>query len=311
MWHSRSFIFWTPLLAVALLTTTFRPLPADDPPVSADGYKNIVVQSPSGKPVTLRVKEQPDALAHASFPDELDHQRVFSATNPMAGKSFSFPTDSNQQGTSSYKDGDPGTFITRPYRFDSTAPSAPDLDRKSSVSANSAFSRTATGFDKSYSVSKTDAAQNQTALLASATSTDQGRTAVLGDHADDNDFASPLSGKEFKGEEADALHHTLSRMKNGQMLVTDLPDRPLTIDEVRALINHGFKPDTSAPPPEPSKPLNDPNYQPEPLREEPPPPARATANPAASDDDKDDAVPPPGTMAAPPPPENTQPLPQP
>jgi hypothetical protein len=289
------------------------PLRADDPSASADGYKNVVVKSAGGKSVTLRVKEQPDALAHASFPDELDHQRAFSATNPMANKSFSMPTDTANPANSEFKEGDQGSFVTKAYNFDSNAPSAPDLDRKSSVSANSAFSQTAPGFDKSYSTSKPDEDQNRTALLASATSTDQGRTAVLGDHTDNNSFASPMSGKEFQGEEADAFHHTLSRMKNGQMLVTDLPDRPLTIDEVRELINHGFKPDTGAPPPEASKPLNDPNYQPEPLREEPTAPATpAPANEAgAVDDDKDDAVPPPGTMAAPPPPENTQPLPQP
>jgi hypothetical protein len=312
VWH-RSLIAW-PLLAVAFVTTGHL-LFADDPP-SADGYKDMVVKSADGKSVTLRVQQQPDALAHASFPDELDHQHAFSATNPMASKSFSFPTDAASQGNSEYKNGDSSTFITKSYSSDSNAPSAPDLDRKSDVSANSAFSQTATGFDKGYSTARTDSAQNQTALLASATSPDQGRTAVLGDHPDNTNFASPMSGKGFQGEEADAMHHTLSRMKNGQMLVTDLPDRPLTVDEVRELINHGFKPDTTASPAEASKPLNDPNYVPEPLRENPQPDnPQSNAAPKAlpvtpGDDDKDDAVPPPGTMSASPPPENSQPLPQ-
>ncbi len=45
--------------------------------------------------------------------------------------------------------------------------------------------------------------------------------------------------------------------------VSDIPNRPLTVDEVRGLINHGLKPDTAAPPGMPSKAINDPNYKPE------------------------------------------------
>ncbi len=142
-------------------------------------------------------------------------------------------------------------------------------------------------------------------MLASATSPDQGRSATI-EKQNSAAFASPLGDKKFEGDEAQAARRHLSRNKSGQIEITDLPDRPLTIDEVRNLINHGFKPDTEVKPEEPSKPLNDPDYKPEPLRDMP--------APASSDDDKDDPVPAPGTMSSPAipavPAENSDALPQ-
>jgi hypothetical protein len=84
--------------------------------------------------------------------------------------------------------------------------------------------------------------------------------------------------------------------------MSGLPNRPLSIDEVRNLINHETKPNTDIKPDEPSKPLNDPNYKPEPLRDMPAP---------NNNDDANDPVPPPGTMASPQAPENSEQLPQP
>ena len=309
----RFLIPWTPLLAVALVTTMGL-LRADDPAPSSDGYKTVTVPSANGKSITVRVQQQPDALAHASFPDDLDHKHAFSATNPMANKSFTMPTDGSPTGTTAYKDAKQDGFITKSYNFDGSAPSAPELDRHANVSTNNNFNKNAPGFDKGFDT-KANGAQNQAALLASATSSEQGRTANLGTVNTFPTQASAMSGKPFSGEESDALHHTLTRMKNGQMLVTDLPDRPLTIDEVRELINHGFKADTTKPPEESSKPLNDPNYLPEPLRDNPQPQSPAEKTPPRAqpvnpgDDDKFDAVPGPGMMSQPAP-ENTQPLPQ-
>jgi hypothetical protein len=300
--HGRSSIFWASLITVTLVTSGGVLLAADQP-ASSDGYKTVPVIG-GGKGAAVRVREQPDALAHASFPDELDPQRVFSATNRMANKTFSMPADSVSHGTSLYKEGDRNTFATKPYTFDASSPSVPNADAKFSYPTTSAYNRSATGFDHGYQTSNADAGQNRTALLASATSSDQGRTAILGGQTQ-SAFASSMSNKTFEGEEADAARRHLTRTKSGQILITDLPNRPLTIDEVRDLINHGFKPDTDARPPEPSKPLNDPDYKPQPLRDDPSP------NTSDQDDDKNDPVPAPGTMAAPPAPENSEPLPQP
>jgi hypothetical protein len=307
VWHRPPLIFWIPLIAITWVTTG-RLLPADDQPASPDGYKTVPVDV-GGKTLPVRVKEESDPYKNVSSSDssgKYDPERIFSTTSPMADKTFSLPSNSVSPGGADFKNSTQNTFITKPYAFDSSAPSAPNLNNKVSFPATSAYSRNAAGFDKSYATSSADAGQNQTALFASATSPDQGRTAVLGGQTTST-FASPLANKTFQGEAADAAKRHLSRLKNGQILITDLPSRPLTIDEVRDLINHGFEPNTDVKPEEPSKPLNDPNYQPKPLRIEPSPNAPSPT----SDDDKDDPVPPPGTMAAPPAPENSQPLPQP
>jgi hypothetical protein len=302
--HRMSFVPRARLIAVILMTPTLGLL-ADDPGNSqnTDGYKTVPV-SVDNKTLPIRVQQQPDPLAHASYTDELDHQSAFSATNPMANKSFLMPSNNASQSISDYKNRDQNTFVTKSYSFDSSAPTAPNLEAKPTFPTTSAYSRSASGFDKNYATSSADTGQKQAALFASATSSDQGRTAVLGGQTTTT-FAYPLSDEVFHGDEADAAKRHLSRTKTGQIMVEELPDRPMTIDEVRDLINHGFKPDTEVKPEgEASKPLNDPNYQPEPLRETPPPSS-------GSDDDKDDPVPPPGTIAAPPAPENSQPLPQP
>ena len=127
-------------------------------------------------------------------------------------------------------------------------------------------------------------------------------------------FASPEANKEYGGPEADIIRQ---RVKPGLQIdgdlqkLTEIPNRPLTVDEVRALINHGFKPDFTKPAAPDNKALNDPDYQPEPLRIDPPEDA-TPAPPAAAahkvqDDDTNDPVPAPGTMAEHP--EDSEPLP--
>ena len=88
--------------------------------------------------------------------------------------------------------------------------------------------------------------------------------------------------------------------------VSDIPDRPLTIDEVRGLINHGFKPDTTASPDAPTKAINDPDYKPE---ASPEPPEAPSMRAPLIDDDRDAPLPSPGTMSQTAP-ENSDPLPQ-
>jgi hypothetical protein len=306
VWQNSPLIFWTRLIAVTFVTTG-RLLSADDQPASSDGYK-IVPVNVGGKTMSIRVQEQSDPYKNVSSSNstgKYDPERIFSTTNSMADKKFSLPSDFLSKGNSDLKDSDQKTFNTKPYVYDASSPTAPNLDAKAGVPTTSAYSRSATGFDKSYATANADAGQDRPALFASAASPDQNRTEQLSNKSSPDNYASAFAGKTFQGPEADAVHHRLTKLSNGQMLVTDLPNRPLTIDEVRDLINHGFKPDTDAKPEEPSKPLNDPDYKPEPLRDTPPP---DTSSPTG-DDDKNDPVPPPGTMAAPP--ENSESLPQP
>jgi len=274
---------------------------------SQDAYKVSSVKS-DGK--IIEVKEA-DPYRNVKPPPPSDGKyhpadMNFGATSPMASKKFDVPSDGLAKADPDFNNGGQNTFANKPYAFDSSNAPLPNLDAKGNYPATSAYSRNAAEFDKSYMTASADAGQDRAATLGNATSTEQGRTAVLGDRTTAT-YADTFADKKFQGPEADAAHHHLTKLANGQMLVTDLPNRPLTIDEVRDLINHGFKPNTDVAPPEPSKPLNDPGYKPQPLREMPP------ADPSApgGEDDKNDPVPPPGTMAAPTAPENSEPLPQP
>jgi hypothetical protein len=300
--------------------TTGSLLHADDPAsTSSDGYKTVNVDN-DGKPIAVRVKQQTDPLAHANLTDELDHQRSFSATNPMSNKSFSLAETTAIHGSSDYnKRSDENTFNTKSYSFDPNTPTVPNLNAKPGFHNAAGFAQPATGYDKDFTTSAADTGHSEASPFSSTTATEQGRSATLGGGTTDT-YASSLNNQKFEGDEAEAAQRHLKKLGNGQIEIENVPDRPLTIDEVRQLINHGFTPDTSAPPEGvPAKPMNDPNYQPQPLRGDPtsdsvstsaPAPARLAPGPV-SDDDKDDPVPPPGTMSAPPPPENTQPLPQP
>jgi hypothetical protein len=293
-----SLIFWTRLLALTFVTAG-RSLHADAT-ASSDGYKIIPVNI-GGKTVPIRVLEQGDPYKNVSSSDttaRYDPERIFSTKSSMSDKQFALPSDSQAKSDSDFKNRDQDTFITKAYDAGASSPA----DTKARFPTTGAYTRNATGFDKSYPTSGADAGQSRTVVLASATSPDQGRTADLGSHVI-NTSASTLGAKTFQGPEADAAHRHLSEADDGKIVISDLPNRPLSIDEVRNLINHGFKPDTNVKPEEPSKPLNDPNYKPEPLRE--------TPAPSGKDNDENDPVPPPGTMSAPPAPENSEPLPQP
>jgi hypothetical protein len=306
--RQKFFIRWTRLTAVALASIG-PALHADTPPPSApandsQNYKNVQLNA-GGKSLTVRVKQQPDPLKHATFTDELDPHRAFSATNDMANKSFSTSTGLAWNKAADLKPQD--AFAAKPYSFNDAAPTAPNLNTKATFRTTSFTGTSASGLDKPFPTTEANLGPNQTAVLgATTTSPDQNRTAALNGQTVPM-FASFMADKTFQGTEADAAHQHLKRLGNGQIEVSDLPNRTLTIDEVRDLLNHGFKPNTAAPPPEASKPLNDPDYQPQPLRDDPSPTSSAPrARPA--DDDKDDPVPPPGTMA--PPPDTSEPLPQ-
>jgi hypothetical protein len=142
------------------------------------------------------------------------------------------------------------TFVTKSY-FDETSTaqhaSTSDLNSKIFAPAFTAYSHGVAGLDKSYPVSGTDVAQNKAALFAANTSDFQNRTANLGTQKTET-YASPLSNKSYLGPESAALHQEMSQVNDELIHLKDLPDRPLTIDEVRALINHGVTPDTDAKP---------------------------------------------------------------
>ncbi len=274
----------------------------DPPPATPPGYKTVYIDV-GGKKEPILVKQQLDPLRNIQNPDDpRDPRRIYSAANAMANKSFMAGAGSGWDKSAQMKD----AYVTKPYALDQPANS--NYTGKSAFpTAAFAGGRTLAAYDRKFATKTADAGQDETAAaFAAIGSSEQNRTAPI-DARPVETFAAPMADKTFQGPEEDARHKKLTRVGDGQILVEDLPDRPLTIDEVRDLINHGFKPNTSEPPPPASKPLNDPDYQPEPLRIEP----TESETPAprnARDDDKDDPVPAPGTMAEPP--ENSQPLPK-
>jgi len=287
---------WTHLFAVALLTAG-QVVHADDKPVVPDGDKLVPLKGGGG--ILVQKEANPyQGVSSSTQPGKYrPDQPNYGATSSFAGKEFSLSSGSGSKSDSAFDFGNMKPVNTK--SFEPVSHSAPNQDTKFSTETSSMVGHHTSDLGKSYTTSHADLGQNKTTLLASTTSPDQDRAADMGP-GNTKIYPSPMAAKTFEGPEADAVKRDLTKLNNGLMQMKDLPSRPLTIDEVRALINHGVKPNTDAPPEPPTKALNDPGYKPEPT---PPPPE------AATDDDKDDPVPSPGTMAQPPP-ENSEPLPQ-
>jgi hypothetical protein len=316
----------TSLIALALLASATIVFAADSSSASADNtgdYKTVPVNI-NGKEVAVRVANN-NPYAHVQSRTTNDgkyHPENFSfnTTSSMGNKAFALPTSSLAHGDSEFTDPGRNAYATKPYSDTSAAPSAgPDTkSRFTTFAANT--SRPASGYDRNYATASADSTLNRQAELPpSNTTVDQNRAALFTPQDKDLGLTpNAMANKTYLGPGApnnpdDKDNPPLTRM-------SEVPDRPLSIDEVRNLINHSAKPDTTAKPEQPSKALNDPGYKPEPLRDDPSPTSsdRATAphpgkfdlvpvSSTPSDDDKNDPVPSPGTMAAP---ENTEPLPQ-
>ena len=278
------------LLAVVLLATS-PALFADPKPVAPPGYKIINIPS-GGKSIPVLVKEQPDPLKNGSSTHAL-----YSARDPMADKTFSYSAETNF-GRSAVTKSD-SAFGTKTFQ-DPALASGSHFDTPVNLPTAAFASRSANGFDRAYPTASADEQTKTASFAGTSTSSYQNRTAALaGPPTAEQTAFSPMADKQYLGPGAQhvpANYHIKENVIISRM--SGLPSRDLSVDEVRDLINNDVKPNTDAPAAEPSKPLNDPNYKPEPDRNVP------TRD---SDDDKDDAVPPPGMMAAP---ENTEALPQ-
>jgi hypothetical protein len=299
------------LVAMGLL------LRADDPsaPKPPPGYRVVYQDNGNGGKTPVFVKDQFDPLRHAGNVgfDPLDHQKVFSETNPQSNKTF-MPGDAAGLDKSSGINPQEN-FATKVY--DTTGPgSVYNLGSKSTFrTASYEGAKTAAGYDQSFATKSAPPELDQaSSAFAPIGAAERNQAAPVEARTYDT-YASPEQNKDFSGPEAEALHR---RAKPGTPIDGDLqvigqiPNRPLSVDEVKNLINHGFKPDLSEPAAPASKPLNDPDYQPEPLRIEPPAADDSTPAPGnhkVQDDDANDPVPSPGTMAEPPP-ENSEPLPK-
>ena len=271
--------------------TTSPTLLADSTPTAPPGYKIVNIPS-GGKSIPVLVKDEPDPLKSGSSTHAL-----YSARDPMADKTFTYSAETNF-GRAAVTKSD-SAFATKTYQ-DPALASGSHFDTPANLPTAAVSSRSALGFDRAYPTSSVDDQTKTASFSGTSTSSYQNRTAALaGPPTAEQTAFSPMADKQYLGPGAQhvpANDHIKENVVISRM--TGLPNRDLSVDEVRDLINNDVKPNTDAPPPEPSKALNDPNYKPEPDRNVP------TRD---ADDDKDDAVPPPGMMGAP---ENTEPLPQ-
>jgi hypothetical protein len=265
------------------------------------GYRIVMMHS-GGKDVPVQVKDTGDAFKHvnssSATPGKYDPSRVFSSTSSLANKSFNM--NSNAFANRTFDPGQENGFVTKSY--DDTAAWTQPTTATSYRSAF--FTRPAAESGHAFAATRAEPVNRAVLADAADTSEDRGRQAALGGPATPEQYpVDTRFAKQYLGPGAQNVPRGDEIKENVTLNGIDgIPNRPLSIDEVRDLINHGTKPHTDEPPPEASKPLNDPNRTPEPLRDDP--------NPASSthaDEDKDDAVPSPGTMARP---ENVEPLPQ-
>jgi hypothetical protein len=277
------------LLAV---TAGMAALCADDKaPVAPPGYHNVPFETGSGTSY-IQVKDTADAFAHVRS-DEQSDKYSLNQTSPLSHQSYDMGTAVPLESRTARTDAP--QFMTKSYFSgggDNTAHGTAEQDSKWTRTFDPGPKRA--DMSKPFITAKADLG-DKTAGEANSTSEYAGKTARLGAPGV-KVFASSLGEKTYSGREAEAVKRDLVQMNDGMEGLKDLPNRPLTIDEVRALINHGIKPETEEKPAEPSKPLNDPDYTPD--------AAPAPLRDAPVDDTHlksvdDDLIPPPGMMAHP------------
>lgn len=295
-------IFRTSLAAVLLLTAGSCLHADDKPPVAPPGYKLVSINK-GDHTSYIMVKDAADPLKNINSPtsNKYDPGQLLNHASSMANKSFT--ADSAAGSNNTFFKRDQNALSNKSYATDTSSMadhSMPHLDTKVKTSSSSAYTHRVAGLDKSFATTSANMGDNKTASLTTS-SPYQGRAAILSaDKPDSYASASELGSKQYLGPGAQHLPEGVTSNDSYNITrASGLPNRDLSIDEVRNLINNDAPPNTETAPEAPSKPLNDPDYKPEPLRPAP-----------AAEEEKYDAVPAPGTMSAPQPPENTDPLPQ-
>ena len=233
--------------------------------------------------------------------DKYDPTRYsMSQTSSMANKAFSADMFSPSKKGSDFAQ---NSYATKSYN-QTNSNDLQNAKAKYKASNSDDLSRSDSQFNKDYSTPASKMGSTQSNGFSSS-SKDQNRTASLSGKTSETHSAN--LAKQYVGP--GAQHVPDGSVKDNVVIahVSDIPDRPLSIDEVRGLINHGFKPDTTVPADAPTKAMNDPEYKPEASPEPPELPNNSRGR--VIDDDKDAPLPSPGSMAQPPP-ENSESLPQ-
>jgi hypothetical protein len=274
------------------------------------GYHDVTIGSGANKSV-IRVADSPKPHVNGEAPSSdgrYDPEKLdFSQSSPLSNKSFATSFSSLSKSATAQETKLP-RFNTHAFNTSSYNQS----DRKYATMAYDESSRGSDDFSKTYKLPPANAGANR--VFPIKTSDFQGKTALLAQGPSKTDpFATPnaLNDKTFFDPEMVHVRRDPYAAANQLDVkrLTDLPNRPLTIKEVRNLINHDQIPNLADKPEEDGdndKPLNDPRWAPPTVA--PMAPDNSLAIPPA-DTEKQGDLPAPGEMAQPPP-ENSEPLPK-
>jgi hypothetical protein len=313
MSRNRALLYWAPCFVVILAFSSpvLRANGQAGAPVPSDkDYHEVTVKN-GKKTAVIRVKDQIGPRLHGELPSN----GVYSPTNLDLGRSSSFSNKEFTVGNSSLSKTDTAEEALSGNRFVTKSFSLSKSDSMADVGKTyktSSFTESARGSNdyqgKTFATSASTMTQGKDAAFEGAgkTSTFQGQTAVLdGDKKTPFSGTSDLNDKTFSDPEMKHIRRDPYSTGNNLDVkrLTDLPNRPLTIKEVRNLINHETVPNLNEKADDDLKSLNDPEY-------EPPAPFKDYRPKQLPAEEKDNGLPSPGMMATPTPPENGQPLPK-
>jgi len=280
------------------------PAAPDKPP---PGYHDMTINV-GGKPMTIRVPDEHKNTLKNSSPAnsgpydptnlDLNHASVYS-NKTFSTSSAILSNDDGTNLTHGQKRFETSSFATGAYN---------QSDRTFQTAAyKSSSSRNSDDFSKSYQLPAAASGLNRSFDVKGSDL--QNKKALIADNPKDkvDPFATPWSEGDKRFFDPALTHVKRDPYAPANVdtkKLNDLPNRPLTIDEVRRLINHEQVPDLDKPPEPESGPLNDPNFVPKLDTAVSSKAAPATPPP---DETKEDELPSPGMMAKP---VNDQPLPK-
>jgi hypothetical protein len=271
------------------------PAPDKPPPGSHD-----VKIYAGGKPMTVRVRDQakPELKDSETTDGHYDPSSMnINRTSSYANKTFSTREATLTKDDTAEEAHDQKRFVTSSYNTGSYN----QANRTFQTATYKDSSRTSGDFAKTYQLPAAASEANRT--FAVKGSDYQGKKALIADNPKEktDPFTTPWSqsDKRFFDPAMTHVKRDPYAAANGLDVkhLNELPNRPLTVDEVRDLINHEQIPNLDAPPDPASKPLNDPEWEP-PVK---PPMLDDKAAPATppADEAKDGELPSPGMLAKP------------
>ena len=253
-----------------------------------------------GKPTVIRVSDEHKNTLKNNGPSDgtydptrldLDHASMYANKTFSTGEA-KLSKDDSAENARDHKRFITGSFATSTYN---------QSDRTFQTAAYKSSSHTSDDFTKAYQLPGADSDANHTFSVKGSELQD--KKALIADNPKNkiDPFATPWSDgdKRFFDPAMTHVKRDPYAAANGLDVkqLNDLPNRPLTIDEVRGLINHEQVPDLNKPPETESKPLNDPNW--EPALSTPALSNKAAPATPPPDETKDDELPSPGMMAKP------------